>query len=445
MDGLEVRVILALVLSAAIGLERQSYVEQIDRKQKYHHGVIGVRTHSLIGILGILTGLTISIYPVISALIGIGFLTLLVAYYLHDSRQTGDYGPTSELNMIWCFGMSSLLTSGIVSPQIIVSLVACVLLIMSTKSKVHSLVDNIRWHHIQQLILFGIIALVILPYLPNTSISLGQIPYLQLIFNAFQIDITKWQALEIINPYSVWRVVVLITGIEIVAFLLQQWFGRQKGWIVASLVGGFISSTSTTITIASAYRKKKLLDQTVVGILLANVASFLPMLGLIVATNVFFAREVIPVIVGLVVSGSILSIYFLRRAKTSSLRKGSETSDDMKDIFSLWPAIKFALIFSIVKIVTKIAYVLLGDAGFVIGSTIAGVSGMDAVAINSSQLAGDTIGYGLALLSLITANTMNFIAKTVYTYMSGDRRLAIYVGSSFALMTLCMCVVYWLF
>ncbi len=186
MDGLEVRVILALVLSAAIGLERQSYVEQIDRKQKYHHGVIGVRTHSLIGILGILTGLTISIYPVISALIGIGFLTLLVAYYLHDSRQTGDYGPTSELNMIWCFGMSSLLTSGIVSPQIIVSLVACVLLIMSTKSKVHSLVDNIRWHHIQQLILFGIIALVILPYLPNTSISLGQIPYLQLIFNAFQ-------------------------------------------------------------------------------------------------------------------------------------------------------------------------------------------------------------------------------------------------------------------
>ena len=445
MDGLELRIILSLVLSAAIGLERQSYVEQIDRKQKYHHGVIGVRTHSLIGILGIVTGLTISIYPVISALIGIGFLTLLVAYYLHDSRQTGDYGPTSELNMIWCFGMSSLLTSGIVSPQIIVSLVACVLLIMSTKSKVHSLVDNIRWHHIQQLILFGIIALVILPYLPNTSISLGQIPYLQLIFNAFQIDITKWQALEIINPYSVWRVVVLITGIEIIAFLLQQWFGRQKGWIVASLVGGFISSTSTTITIASAYRKKKLLDQTVAGILLANVASFLPMLGLIVATNVFFAREVIPVIVGLVVSGSILSIYFLRRAKTSSLRKGSETSDDMKDIFSLWPAIKFALIFSIVKIVTKIAYVLLGDAGFVIGSTIAGVSGMDAVAINSSQLAGDTIGYGLALLSLITANKMNFIAKTVYTYMSGDRKLAIYVGSSFALMTLCMCVVYWLF
>ncbi len=445
MDGLEVRIILALILSAAIGLERQSYVEQTDRKQKYHHGVIGVRTHSLIGILGIVTGLSISAYPVISALIGIAFISVLVAYYFYDSRQTGDYGPTSELNMIWCFGMSSLLTSGIVSPQIIVSLVACVLLIMSTKSKVHSLVDSIRWHHIQQLILFGMIALVILPYLPNTSLSLRHIPYVQYFFSAFQIDISKWLSLEIINPYTVWRVVVLITGIEIVAFLLQQWFGRQKGWIVASLVGGFISSTSTTIAIAAAYRKKGNLDQTVAGILLANVASFVPMLGLIVVTNIVFFQEVVSAIGALLLSGSLLSAYFIIRSRSTTHTTQTDAVGEMQDIFSLWPAIKFALIFSVVKIVTKVAFILLGDAGFVIGSTIAGVSGMDAVTINSAQLAGDTISYGLATLSLVTANTMNFFAKTVYTSLTGDRKLGIYVGSSFALMTLCMCVAYWLF
>jgi uncharacterized membrane protein (DUF4010 family) len=445
MDGLEVRIILALVLSAAIGLERQSYVEQIDRKQKYHHGVIGVRTHSLIGILGVVTGLTILNYPAISALMGIGFLSLLIAYYLHDSRQTGDYGPTSELNMLWCFGMSTLLSSGIVSPQIVVSLVACGLLIMSTKNKVHSLVDNIRWHHIQQLILFGMIALVVLPYLPNTSITLKHIPYLQYFFTAFQIDISKWLSLEIVNPYTIWRVVVLITGVEIVAFLLQQWFGRQKGWVVAYLVGGFISSTSTTISIASSYRKNKLLDQSVAGILLANIASFVPMLGLVVVTNVIFFREVFTTILALFISGSILSIYFVIRARSHSITSQSETIDEMQDIFSLWPAIKFALIFCVVKIVTKVAFILLGDAGFVIGSTIAGVSGMDAVTINSAQLAGDTISYGLATLSMVTANSMNFFAKAVYTSLTGDRKLGIYVGSCFAVMTLCMCMVYWLF
>lgn len=148
MESLEIRILLSLLLSVLIGLERQSYVEQISDEKMNHHGVIGIRSHAMIGMLGIVAGIALTTHVVLSAFVGVAFLAMILFYYVHHSRATGDYGPTSELNMIWCFGMSTLLTSGIVSTQIIISLSAVGLLIMSTKQSIHRFVDSIQWQHL---------------------------------------------------------------------------------------------------------------------------------------------------------------------------------------------------------------------------------------------------------------------------------------------------------
>lgn len=442
MESLEIRILLSLLLSVLIGLERQSYVEQIPDEKKHHHGVIGVRSHAMIGILGIVAGITLASQVALTAFVGISFLTMILLYYTYHSRETGDYGPTSELNMIWCFCMSMLLTSGIVSTQIVISLTAVGLLIMSTKQSIHRFVDSIQWQHIQQLILFGVIALVILPYLPSRSITVSDVPYLQLIFQILDADISKWLKLEIINPFTVWRVVVLITGVEIVAFILQQVLGKKKGWVLASVIGGLISSTSTTISLAAKYRKDHDLSRATAGIMLANAASFVPLLFIILAINAQFVTVALPLFGVLIIGGLVLSYYYLRKPSHAHTSATLQENAISEDIFSLWPAIKFALIFSVVKLVTKVLHLLMGDAGFLIGSGFAGVSGMDAVVINSTQMTLETVTYSLAALSLIAANTVNFAAKTVYIYLQGGKSLALSVGRCLGLLTVLLLVTY---
>ena len=446
MDTLELRLVIALILSAAIGLERQSYIEHKDRDKLFHHGVIGVRTHIMIGILGIVSGLLLQIAPLLSMFVGIGFGVLMTLYYIHESHTTKDYGPTSELNMIWCYCMSALLSSGLVLTQIVVSLAVVALFVMSTKEKIHSLIDAIHWRHVQQMILFGIITLVVLPYLPSDPLRIGDIPYLVSVLKAFQVPIDgSIVRLEILNLYSVWRVVVIMTGLDIVVFFLQHLMGKKQGWIVASILGGLVSSTSTTVALASAYKRHHQLIRTVVGIIIANVASFVPMLVIFASTNTLFMTATLPLLIGLMCGGILLVLYFLIRYPTDTESQLDEKSkNEIQDIFTLKPALTFAVIFAMVKMVTKLSYALLGDAGYLAGSAIAGMSGMDAVAINAAQLAGDTISFNLALTSLIAANTVNFVTKTLYAWTSGDRRLAVWVGSSLIAMTVCMLIGWYL-
>ena len=88
---------------------------------------------------------------------------------------------------------------------------------------------------------------------------------------------------------------------------------------------------------------------------------------------------------------------------------------------------------------------MLGSSGFVIGSMIGGVTGMDAVAINTSQLVGDTITVSLAMFTLIAANSANLIAKVFYVTAQGDKKLGINLAGSFAIMTVGMLVSYFIF
>ena len=56
-----------------------------------------------------------------------------------------------------------------------------------------------------------------------------------------------WQAL---NPYTTWMMVVLIAGIGFAAYVAIRILGPRHGLFVTALLGGIVSSTAMTITLA---------------------------------------------------------------------------------------------------------------------------------------------------------------------------------------------------
>ncbi len=78
---------------------------------------------------------------------------------------------------------------------------------------------------------------------------------------------------------------VLITGLEVVGYVLAKFVGKKKGLAVTSLVSGFVSSTSSTIAIAKRAKEGHSSHLLVAGIVLANLASFVHMFVLIASIN----------------------------------------------------------------------------------------------------------------------------------------------------------------
>ena len=73
------------------------------------------------------------------------------------------------------------------------------------------------------------VALVILPVLPDEA----------------------YGPLHVLNPFRIWLMVVLITGISLGAYLGNKLLGEERGALLGGVMGGLISSTATTVNASS--------------------------------------------------------------------------------------------------------------------------------------------------------------------------------------------------
>jgi uncharacterized membrane protein (DUF4010 family) len=95
------------------------------------------------------------------------------------------------------------------------------------------------------------------------------------------------------------------------------------------------------------------------------------------------------------------------------------------EIFALGPALRFAVIFIIIRLLSKVALAAFGNTGFYITSVLASFTGIDAVLITVADLAGKTINYHTAIITLILVNTTNLLSKSFFSYLQGSRIFAL--------------------
>lgn len=420
-----VTLILAFVLGAFIGLEREVNEKDIDPQKGKPTALIGLRSFSLTTGLGAIVGLLYPKFFGFALIVAAAYFVLLAIYYVLDTQRTKNPGLTTEVAMIYAFLIGVLLAIKIIPIQLTIALTVVVTLLLSQKKKIKTVVEDIKKSEINAFLSFAIIAIVILPFLPNTSYALSDIPGIKGFLENLGIHAGNIITIDLINPFKLWLIVALVTGVDLIGYILGKTLGQKKGWLLASAVGGFVSSTATTQSLAQESRENARINPLVSAAILSNIVSFVQIAVLIGAINALLLAKLIPMLTFMIVAGTAALIYFLRlkEKKTAIVTEAIQKKDST--IIDIGVALKFAGLFLAISIISKIALELFGHSGFLAATGIGSLIGLDAVMINTAQLAGRHIDFQLAAWAFILANGVNLIAKSLYSFTMGKKEFAI--------------------
>jgi ABC-type Co2+ transport system permease subunit len=97
------KIIIALLLGGAVGFERESYENRINKTKTSGRGSLGVRSYALISLLGVLSGLIYKTYTPLFIAAAVAFVLLFLGYYILGSLFNRDNGITTELAILLNF------------------------------------------------------------------------------------------------------------------------------------------------------------------------------------------------------------------------------------------------------------------------------------------------------------------------------------------------------
>jgi len=130
-----------------------------------------------------------------------------------------------------------------------VILTILILIVLSSKDILQHWRDRFSRQELGDTLKFAVIALVVLPLLPDTRFSLTEIfGFITQSSLAFSHPVIE---LKFFNPYSVWFFVVIMTGVQYTGYILSRVMGDRGGIVASGAVGGMISSTATTAAMTS--------------------------------------------------------------------------------------------------------------------------------------------------------------------------------------------------
>lgn len=383
----------ALGLGLLLGFERQ-------RKQKPdQEQFAGARTFALVSLLGATaTYLQLSLqlaWALPIAFLGVVGLTL--ASFIISS-QKGDVGATTEVSALLTFVIGALCAAG--ESGLATAIAVCALLLLSMKAWSVETAQHIETADIEAVLKFAIITVIVLPLLPNQTY--GPEP------------------MNVLNPYKVWLMVVLISGLNFASYVLVKVLGQEHGIPVTGILGGLVSSTAVTLGFSQRSRHEPERSSSfALGILVAWTIMFFRVLIAVAVINPGLARR-LGMGIGIMGAVSLLSCAFLYTRRESGEKASVKSGSNP---FELGEAVKFGLLFGLVTVVAKAAQVYLGSAGLYIAGAVAGLTDVDAIALSMANLAGQADMVGVAARTILIAIMANTLTKTSMAASVGSPEL----------------------
>ena len=386
----------ALGLGLLVGLQRQ----------RTNSRLAGFRTFPLISALGALCGLlalqwggwTIAGGFVALALVIVGSRLPL----RHDEEDSP--GLTTEIAMLVIFAVAAYGMIGSIGISIAIGGTTAVLLHL--KPQLHRFASQIGDRDFTAIMQFVLISLVILPILPHRT------------FGPFQV----------LNPFKIWLMVVLIVGISLGGYLAYKMLGPRAGVWASGILGGLISSTATAVSLArTSHHNLQGTAAAAFVILVASAVVFLRVTLLVGATAPGFARFVaIPFILMFVVL-SLIGWFQLRSLPTSTPpMPAQENPSELK------PAILFGLLYAGVLLAVAAAKEFLGDKGLFAVAILSGLTDMDAITLSVTQLTiSSQVSELTGLRLILVASVSNLVFKAGTVALLGTRGLFVKVALGF--------------
>lgn len=420
-------IIFSILVGLILGLETETRTSVKDEKSKLG----GVRTYTMLSLFGGIAGIFyLNNLTIFSVLLFLAVFGLVISAYIWNIKLNGAFGLTTEVAVIITFILGFFATSKIIPLELVLVILVLLLFFLSGKTGITNLVSKIQHQEVVDFIKFGIIALVILPFLPNSDVYLSDLLNYIGLNNALEAN-SQFNSFLLLNPYSLWFTVVLISGFGLLGYVLSKFIGTTKGSVITGFFAGFISSTAAVISLAAKSKKNsKSTISYVASALLANSSSFIVVGALVLVSSQILFEQTFLFFIILFITGIVCSALLLIKAS-----RNHEVSEDVKyEPFTVIPAIKLVTIILVVRLVIQFLQLSNTDENLIIFFTsLAGLAGIDApiVAIAGLLNAGN-ISVEMAVLAVVLINAVNFIAKIVYGFVFGEKKFGWTLGAGLA-------------
>jgi uncharacterized membrane protein (DUF4010 family) len=386
-------ILLSIALGFSIGLQREISFALRNKSITF----TGTRSFAIISLLGVLAGHFKADYIWITIAITFIFGTLLISSFVIRAVRHEKIGTTTEFAAIAAFLIGMLVYEGLYMFATFTTV--AIIFILNIRSNVLQLADSTKKKDLESMVLFLLITFIILPILPNKAID----PY------------------GIINPYFIWMMVVLISGLSFAGYIAARLIGVSKGIMVAGFFGGFLSSTATTITFSKKVDdKNKTTHQLASVIALACTTMYVRIIIVSAFINTDIAMKILPAYLLATVAGYIYIYYLYKRSEKSRI----DVDFMYKNPLELKEALKFGLLFGIVFGTTSLLQDWVGRTGIYLSSLLSGISDVDAITLSLSTLYTDEkLMLHTAFIGIVIATFSNSITKLAIAYTVGNREL----------------------
>jgi uncharacterized membrane protein (DUF4010 family) len=378
----------ALGLGLLVGLQR----ERMDS------AIAGIRTFALITLFGAVAAHLGQVFGgwVVAAgmVVAAGFV--VSGNFARLAKGEADPGQTTEFTAVLMYGVGVWVVVG--SMAVAVALGGTVAVLLHLKEPLHRFVGRMGEGDLKAIMQFVLIALVILPVLPDRTFG----PY------------------DVLNPYQIWWMVVLIVGLSLAGYVAFKLVGANAGAVLSGLLGGVISSTATTVTYSR--RAKEDPESSRLAALIVMIASAV-VFGRVLVEIAVVARDRFPELAPPL--AAMLGVTLaLSLALWIGARRDPCAPPEAENPAELKSAIVFGVVYAAVLLAVAFARDRFGKAGLLTVAALSGLTDMDAITLSTSRLVrGGGLDPDSGWRAILLASLSNLVFKAGIVAVLGSRRL----------------------
>ncbi|MEC9486500.1 MAG: MgtC/SapB family protein [Prosthecochloris sp.] len=375
----------------------------------------GIRTYPMITVSGTVCALLADRYGGLVLFAGIvvtGALMVMMKVMMNirlEEEERPHTGPTTGIAAVLMFLVGAMLAVDLMAPAIAVG--GGVALLLQWKQPLHGFVKRIGKSDIQAIFRLVLIAMVVLPVLPDRTYG----PY------------------DVLNPSHIWLMVVFIVGISVTGYMVSRFFGARAGSLLGGVLGGLISSTATTISYARRSRSSpETAPLAAMVIMIASTIVFLRVAFEIAVVAPRILPDVVPQFAVMCAYMTVISAgaYLLARDSRADVPEAEDPSE-------LSAAVMFGALYALVLVAVAAAKESFGDQGLYVVAAISGLTDMDAITLSTTRLieAGRLpVETGWRMMLVGALSNMLFKGGAVALLGHGRlfRRVALLLGLSIA-------------
>lgn len=380
----------SLAIGLLVGLERE-------RKPDAR---AGLRTFALTALLGTLAALigekTGSPWVIAAGLLAVA--AMMIVSQNVQPQENGDPGTTSVIAMMLTYGLGAAVWLGHGALAVMLAISMTVLLYF--KAFLHGFTQRLTHTDLISILQFGVLSFIILPILPNHDLG----PY-----GAF-------------NPYQIWKMVVLISGVSLAGYAALRLVGTRHGTPLLGFFGGLVSSTATTMVFARHARSHDDMVRTAtVVILLANL---MVMLRLSLVSAVVSPLLMLPVLLVLG-AGFLCGLAVTLWCWRGLVSGGEMPMPEVTNPTEVRAAVSFGLLYGGVLFLSAWLQDIAGAGGLFALSFVSGLTDVDAITLSSLRLFNTgKLPASDAVLTIAIAVASNLVFKSGLVMMIGGPALA---------------------